>query len=274
MSRKTRKLIWSAPLVAAIAVVGALALFMALQPNQAAAQTEEEVPGTPTNLTATALDPTSIELSWDPPTDGGTPDGYRIDYSEDGMVWYSLEPSYDSTVYTDDSGLMAKQMRYYRVFAYNSSGHGRVLGPASEETEQSTVPDAIDDLDLEATVEMITLTWTAPDEPEGAPVKTYRIQESKNGRSYSNLEMEPKKVSDVCDGDTCTYEHKDLLESTKRWYRVYAANSVGESSASNAPSEETSAGRIPTMPENLRAGVNPAGSIWLYWDPPVDDTDG
>ena len=30
MSRKTRKLIWSAPLVAVFAVVGALALFMAL----------------------------------------------------------------------------------------------------------------------------------------------------------------------------------------------------------------------------------------------------
>ena len=29
--------------------------------------------------------------------------------------------------------------------------------------------------------------------PEGAPVKTYRIQESKNGRSYSNLETGAKE---------------------------------------------------------------------------------
>ena len=37
-----------------------------------------------------------------------TPDGYRIDsLRATAMVWYSLESSYDSTVYTDDSdGLM------------------------------------------------------------------------------------------------------------------------------------------------------------------------
>ena len=36
MSRKTRKLIWSVPLVATLAIVGALAMFMtALAPNDA-----------------------------------------------------------------------------------------------------------------------------------------------------------------------------------------------------------------------------------------------
>ena len=35
MSRKTRKLIWSAPLVAVLAVVGALAMFAALSPGGA-----------------------------------------------------------------------------------------------------------------------------------------------------------------------------------------------------------------------------------------------
>ena len=34
MSRKTRKLIWSAPLVAVLAVAGALAIFVALAPNE------------------------------------------------------------------------------------------------------------------------------------------------------------------------------------------------------------------------------------------------
>ena len=38
MSRKTRKLIWSAPLVAVLAVVGALAIFAAMAPSNAAAQ--------------------------------------------------------------------------------------------------------------------------------------------------------------------------------------------------------------------------------------------
>ena len=33
MSRKTRKLIWSAPLVAVLAVAGVLAMFVALEPG-------------------------------------------------------------------------------------------------------------------------------------------------------------------------------------------------------------------------------------------------
>ena len=37
MSRKTRKLIWSAPLVAVLAVAGALAIFVMLVPDEAAA---------------------------------------------------------------------------------------------------------------------------------------------------------------------------------------------------------------------------------------------
>ena len=37
MSRKTRKLIWSAPLVAVLAVAGALAMFVMLAPNGALA---------------------------------------------------------------------------------------------------------------------------------------------------------------------------------------------------------------------------------------------
>lgn len=259
-------------MVAAVAVIGALALFMTLTPNSALAQAEE-IPGTPMDLTVMATSPTSLELSWDPPMDGGTPDGYRIDYSNDGDVWYALEANYSSTVYTDDDGLKAKQMRYYRVFAFNSSGHSGALGPVGAETEQSTKPDAVDNLTLAAgdpMQEVITLSWTAPENPEGAPVTEYRIQSSKNGRSYSDLKVE--KASMLCDGDECTYADKDLLESSKRWYRVYASNSVGESDASNSPSATTAVGRIPTAPQNLRAGLNPAGRMWLYWDEPADGT--
>ena len=51
MSRKTRKLIWSAPLVAVLAVAGALALFVALAPGAAQAE-HEELPGPVTGLKA------------------------------------------------------------------------------------------------------------------------------------------------------------------------------------------------------------------------------
>ena len=54
MSRKMRKLIWSAPLVAVFAVAGALAMFAALGPGfkPAAANTAARRP--PSNLVVTA----------------------------------------------------------------------------------------------------------------------------------------------------------------------------------------------------------------------------
>ena len=298
MSRKTRKLIWSAPLVAAIAVVAALAIFMALQPNQAAAQTEEEVPGVPMKLTAKGISPTSIELAWDPPMsgDGGIPDAYRIDFSEDGMVWYSRDPSYDSALYTDDDGLSANEKRYYRVFAVNSAGSSDVLGPVMGTTLTSTVPDAIEDLRasvgantekdpvVEASTdpaspappqENIALIWSPPDDPEGAPVMSYRIQVSKDGRSWRNLATKSAKDAG-CAGATgdCTHTHKELLESTDRQYRVYAMNKIGESDASNAPEGSSELGEYPTAVVAVRAGLNPAGEIYLYWDESTPDPDG
>ena len=272
MSRKTRKLMWSVPLIAAVAVIGALALFMTLAPNDASAQTEEEIPGVPLNLTTEGISPTSIELMWDPPMegDGGSPDSYRIDFSPDGKVWYSLNPTYDSTLYTDDANLSAIEQRYYRVFAVNSTGSSDVLGPVMGTTLPSTVPEAIEDLrasvganDLKGTggrcshtdpaaadwsflKTVSALAWTAADDPDGAPVISYRIQESKNGRSY----WRPKNgvgLKIVCDAaGECTYVRKDLLESTDRWYRVYPTNKMGEGEASeDAPQGSTALGITP-----------------------------
>ena len=68
MSRKTRKLIWSASLVAAVAVIGALALFMAQAPETAQAVDE---PGKVVNLEANAATggrpQEEIELTWGRP---------------------------------------------------------------------------------------------------------------------------------------------------------------------------------------------------------------
>ena len=86
MSRKTRKLIWSAPLVAVLAVAGALALFVALTPNSAQAH---DLPGPVSDLTAEATSWSTIKLTWKAPTTGGVT-GYRIDVSEGEFIWEAL----------------------------------------------------------------------------------------------------------------------------------------------------------------------------------------
>ena len=280
MNQKTRKLMWSVPLIAAVAVIGALAIFMTQAPNAALAQTSSSVPGIPMNLKADATSPTSIDLSWDAPTstNGDNPDGYRVDYSEDGLVWFELVANHNSTEYTHD-GLMERTTVHYRVFAHNSTGTSGASATDSATTKMSVVPDAPTSLSASPATEVsddgadhtqIALTWTAPDNPDGAPVKEYIIQVSSDGRNYGNLLKEPLSTKDAgCDTDSaCTYTHKKLLENTQRWYRVYAKNSVGTSKASISDDAKTAPGDIPGEPRNLRAGLNKSGRIVLYWDKP------
>ena len=149
MSRKTRKLIWSVPLIAAVAVIGALALFLTLEPNGAAAQANVEIPpGQPVGLTAEAYDEGTeqeeILLDWSEPTDGGSARSYRIDISDNGgYTWVALESDFRGTSYTHD-GLMANETHHYRVFALNQHGISVVSDVVSGKTDDSWEPRTSD----------------------------------------------------------------------------------------------------------------------------------
>ena len=152
MSRKTRKLMWSAPLVAVLAVVGALAAFATLAPNDASAQTASgmELPGMVQNLMVKAYEDGTpqeeLEVSWGAPTEGGFVTSYRIDISDDGMRWFSYITDHldsdTSFIYGDDAGemLLAKQTKHFRVFAFNDHGTGPGYD-ASGATSASHVPE-------------------------------------------------------------------------------------------------------------------------------------
>ena len=76
MKSKTRKLIWSVPLVATLAIVGALAAFVAVAAmpgTSSAADEDNTTPDAPTRLTATAGNE-RISASWVPPRELGVED--------------------------------------------------------------------------------------------------------------------------------------------------------------------------------------------------------
>ena len=169
MSRKTRKLMWSVPLIAAVAVIGALAAFMTLQPNQAEAQ-QMEPPGKVQNLSVSAYEDGNeqqqVEVTWEAPTDGGAVASYRIDISEDGKRWYAFIPDHKdrdlrvvypddvtNTIVNDDNGLPAGTTRHFRVFAFGRDGADVTYGRGSEAmgtTASSEEPEAVDDLVVES----------------------------------------------------------------------------------------------------------------------------
>ena len=285
MSRKTRKLIWAAPLVAAFAVIGALALFMTLTPNDASAQANVEIPpGQPVGLTAVAyVDGTEqeeIQLDWTEPTDGGSARTYRIDFSDNGgYTWVALESDVRGTSYTHD-GLMAAETYHYRVFALNQHGISGVSDIVSGTTAKSWVPKRPDDLravvggsgpiaDTDSDLE-ITLTWDAPVDPDGAPVKSYEVQYSVDGDVWDPV-PEVKKPGQK---HTMLTEDLDTLEAGVGYqYRVRAKNSVGNSKWSSTAKAATLPGAIPGKPAttDFTPGVAPVElNTWLFWEPPTD----
>ena len=115
--------------------------------------------------------------------------------------------------------------------------------------------------------DQINLTWSTVDDPEGAPVTEYLIRVSKNNTSFSDLKT---VMASACDTQ-CTYTHKDpeqILESTTRWYKVYAINSVGRGPGSGDAKGSTAEGTAPAAVTALRGGWAPPGRMVLYWDPP------
>ena len=104
----------------------------------AIAATDATAPAAPTNLVATAAEPTRIDLAWAAPAyDGGAPiTGYRIEVSEDGALWRNLvaHTGVTATIYSHD-GLAPGSTRFYRVSATNSAGTGRASNEASATTD-------------------------------------------------------------------------------------------------------------------------------------------
>ena len=106
--------------------------------NVANATTDAVVPDRPTDLVATATEPTRIDLEWSAPAyDGGAPIGsYRIEVSEDGAVWTDLQRSTGTTLTSyAHIGLKPGSTRHYRVSAINIAGTGLPSNVASASTD-------------------------------------------------------------------------------------------------------------------------------------------
>ena len=209
MSRKTRKLIWSAPLVAVLAVAGALAIFAALGSGGVLAHDADTAttphlpPGPATGIdvdTPTVADGgrTSLMVSWNVPDDGPVTE-YRLDMSTDALIWHNVvggeETGKGMLTESDAAGnctgtdadqrcysvpdLESDTIYYFRVFASNHFG----IGPISDDdtigsgrTLRVDPPGRV--LGLDATdyyADKIVLTWEEQAETGGGDLKWYCI---------------------------------------------------------------------------------------------------
>ena len=226
------------------------------------------VPGVPTNLSATTVSSTQINLSWTAPSNGGSAiTGYKIEReSPVGGGWSTLvaDTGSTSTSYSD-TGLTRATQYNYRVSAINAIGTGSASSAANA-TTNSIVPGIPTGLTANAvSSSRIDLSWTAPADNGGSAITGYKIErESPVGGGWSTL------VADT--GSTSTsYSDTSLYANTQYNYRVSAINAIGTGSASSAANAITLVGSSTRLyfATSSTPSVSPSFDSWSETDSSV-----
>jgi len=205
---------------------------------------ELTVPNPPTNLVATAVSKTQINLSWAAPINSTTSqvNGYKIEIRPFCSGSFSvLVANTTNTMTTYSNTGLAEGICYeYKVSAINLAGTGNASNIASATTW--TVPSAPTTLNVTALSNTaLKLTWNAPSNTGGAPILGYKIQ--RNGTTI---------VNNTSNTQT-NFTNSGLLAAHQQTYRVAAWNSAGLGPYSNNATGTTSnqTGTTPTTFSNL-----------------------
>ena len=236
--------------------------------NVARGATNAARPGQPRSPRARAAGPTSITLTWEvPASDGGAPvTGYRIRARgpNDG-AWITVRANTgtEATAFTH-TGLDPATRYRYQVAAINRVGAGAWSGETATVTDPD-LPGAPTGLAARAAgTSRIDLSWNAPGNTGGAPIRGYRVEASDDGgRTWRILRRATNSAA-------TTFSDLNLDPATTRHYRVAAINIAGTGPFSNAARATTEA-TLPDAPRGLGARADGTSRIDLSWRPPASD---
>lgn len=220
--------------------------------NVSAATTLDVPPAAPTNLTATAISGSRIDLAW---TDNATNEiFYRVDRCPAGTGSFveitSLPP--DSTSYSDT--MVVSMSSYdYRVVARGNAGVESPPSNIATATASSGVPAAPSALAATATgPTSVTMNWT-----DNATNETStRVERRLTTGAFSTVATLGANVTSFMD--------TGLAANTSYEYRVIMSNAAGDSSPSNVASVTTPA-NVPAAPTNLAATAISPSRVDLTW---------
>src|SRR2546425_37523 len=196
-------------------------------------------PSAPTNLSATVVSPSQINLSWTAPTNNGGSaiTGYKIERSTDGgTTWNTIVASTSHSWYSDYF-LSASTTYTYRVSTINAIGTSLPSSSASATTSPATIPDP--PRYLTPTVvspSQINLSWWKPVNSGGSAITGYQIERSTDGGTTWNTIVANTGSALYINH----YSNTGLLPSTTYTYRVSAINAIGTSAPSSTASATTS----------------------------------
>jgi titin len=179
------------------------------------------IPADPSNLVASAVSSTQINLTWTDNSNNET--GFGIQRSTDGTNFTQIATVGAGVVNYSDAGLPPSTQYFYRVQALGSGGNSAFSNVANATTQAaSPLPAAPSNL-IGNTVShsQVNLTWTDNSNNETGFV----IQRSTNGATFTQVATVAANVR--------TFSNTGLSAATFYYYRVAAINSFGSSAYSN-----------------------------------------
>jgi subtilisin family serine protease len=225
-------------------------------------------PAAPTNLIASAVSPTEIDLNWSDNSANET--GFRIERCiGQGCTNFSqLVVAVAANVTSHpDTGLTAQTTYRYRVQAFNSIGNSTYSNIAETTTPLPPQPPSAP-TNLTASVasfSQINLNWTDNSTGENG----FHIERCM-GANCNNFAEISTTLADVT-----TYPNSGLLPQTLYRYRVRAFNTVGNSAYSNTAEATTpTMPTAPAAPSDLVSFAVSYNQIDIYWFDNSVDEDG
>ncbi|MGH9861796.1 MAG: fibronectin type III domain-containing protein [Candidatus Acidiferrales bacterium] len=237
--------------------------------NSAYSNTDEAItpsapkpPAAPSNLTATAVSSTQINLTWQ--DNSTTEAGFNIERCTGTTAFCDANPANFAYVTSrgvnnisySDTGRAPNTTYSYRVRASNADGYSAYTNTAEATTFPLTDPPQ-PPTNLVATGvsgSQINLSWTDNSTTEDG----IRIERC-TGTGCTNF----AQIAQL-GANATTYNNTGLAPATTYAYRVRAYNAVGDSAYSNT-AEAATKSLIPVAPSNLAAAAVSATQINLTW---------
>ncbi len=215
-----------------------------------------EAPAAPTDLTASAVSATQINLSWTDASSNET--GFKVERSASESGPFTLIATVGAGVTTyNNTGLTASTTYYYRVCATNDVGDSAyATASAATPAPPPVKPAAPTGLVASAvSVSQINLGWNDASTNETG----FKVERSSSATGPFTL------LTTVGAGVT-TYSNTGLTASTPYYYRVCATNTAGDSAYATASAATLAPPVvIPAAPTGLAASAMSSSQINLSW---------
>ncbi len=216
--------------------------------SNVASATTTAPPAAPTNLTATAVSSSRIDLAW---TDNSTNEGgFKVERSTDGVTFTQVAQVGANITTYSNTGLAGGTTYAFRVRAYDGTNNSAYSNTASATTVAApAAPTNLSAAGLSAS--RAQLAWTDNSSNEAG----FWVERSTNGTTFSAV--------GIAGVNATSFTVTGLTASTGYWFRVRAYESTNYSAYSNVAQATTTP--PPATPTNLVATPNGTGKIMLTW---------